>query len=103
YDRLLHTEHPVHLFYKLWTMKESYTKAVGKGLSIPLTSFRVESTLTGNYLLIDTSTNELIQHYTSKHYWPNCDYSIAVCAKNIDLNAFQILPEIIQYETLLEY
>ncbi|EEM05993.1 4'-phosphopantetheinyl transferase family protein [Bacillus pseudomycoides] len=29
-------------FYKLWTLKESYVKAKGKGLQIPLNSFKIE-------------------------------------------------------------
>jgi 4'-phosphopantetheinyl transferase len=43
-SRLEDDDQSLH-FYEVWTAKESYIKAVGKGLSIPLDSF---STVTGN-------------------------------------------------------
>lgn len=32
----------LHTFYKLWTLKESYIKMIGKGMSIPLKSFKLK-------------------------------------------------------------
>lgn len=37
YNSLLETER-LHFFYKSWTLKEAYVKAMGQGLRIPLTS-----------------------------------------------------------------
>ncbi len=41
YNLLIRTpkDDQLSMFYKLWTLKESYIKAVGKGLGIPLNSF----------------------------------------------------------------
>ena len=40
-------EERLKTFYLLWTLKESYTKYVGKGLSIPLNSFEIVNTERG--------------------------------------------------------
>ncbi|MBE7169182.1 MAG: 4'-phosphopantetheinyl transferase superfamily protein [Williamsia sp.] len=44
YEDLMHRDESERLsyFYELWTLKESYVKAIGKGLSEPLPSFSIQ-------------------------------------------------------------
>lgn len=44
---LLTGENQLDYFFHLWTLKESYMKALGKGLSIPLDSFSIARTAEG--------------------------------------------------------
>ncbi len=83
YDSLLKKKpsERVPFFYDLWTLKESYIKAEGKGLSIPLNSFCF------------TFNNEEIQfkqfsgekkNYHFKQYHIDPDYKCAVCSYSDD-------------------
>lgn len=63
-------EEQLDYFYDLWTLKESYIKAIGKGIACDLHSF----TLSENSLQKD---QWYFQRYTSLH-----PYKIALCAQH---------------------
>ncbi len=66
-------------FYELWALKESYIKAVGQGLSLPLDAFciTVEDNHTASVRIIDDPTPPPY-HFAMYDLDPN--YSCAVCA-----------------------
>ncbi len=63
-------------FYYLWTHKESYIKAVGKGMSIALDSFTIRTE--GDTAL----TSEQDQEYYFRNYNFAEGYKLAVCSSN---------------------
>lgn len=75
-------------FFELWTLKESYIKARGMGLAIPLDAFRFE--LAGDEGLTLHMRPELgdsPRHWRLWQLTPRPDYLAAVCAGRADQRA----------------
>lgn len=76
------------MFYKIWTLKESYIKCVGKGLLIPLNSFEISFK---NEKPIINQTNSKFEFKLFTHEIEG--YQIALCVEqsNIDDNNLKVI------------
>ena len=81
---LLPPERQAHRFFDYWTLKESYIKARGMGLSIPLDSFSFEfpseETLR---LIVDASQDDPAERWRFWQLELAGNYLLAVCAERV--------------------
>ncbi len=76
-------------FFELWTLKESFIKQKGKGLSIPLNSFTVSLT-PEQPITLEENGNRLPLFF--KQYQPDNAYKMAVCGRNDSFGDIGIIP-----------
>lgn len=66
-------------FYEIWTLKESYIKCCGEGLSMPLKSFSINM---DGYENIKVVTNTKFNKFSLNLIDIDLDYKMAVCSMN---------------------
>lgn len=69
-------------FYQFWTLKESYVKARGMGLSIPLNEFGFDLEREREIeVRINPELNDSASRWNFWQFRPSADYLVAVCAE----------------------
>lgn len=94
---LLSKPDKIDYFFTLWTLKESYIKFVGKGLSLPLNSFSIRF-LADNEIRIKAE-EQVLEDIFFRQYNIDEKYKMAVCARHKNFPGVVVkktIPELIE-------
>jgi 4'-phosphopantetheinyl transferase len=73
------TNERINLFYELWTLKESYLKATGKGLNCSLQSFNIRAT--EDKVILSSGIDSDAAWYFQRYMF-NEQYKCALCSRH---------------------
>ena len=76
--------------FRIWTMKESFLKATGKGISLPLNAFAVVMDEENNKIRVKHNYNAKFYHM--KEYTDIAGYRVAVCCEESRDVAYSMIP-----------
>jgi 4'-phosphopantetheinyl transferase len=78
-------------FFRIWTLKEAYIKADGRGLAIPLDSFRFRFSA-GNPtdVTLESNAESSPRAWSFFEFQPSPDYRVSIGAMNPELGALQV-------------
>jgi 4'-phosphopantetheinyl transferase len=78
-------------FFRIWTLKEAYIKAEGRGLSIPLDSFSFRfSNENPAQVILESNTEPNPGAWSSFELQPTPDHRVSVGVRNSEQRAFQL-------------
>lgn len=80
---LMLSNDPFEYFFTLWSLKESYIKYIGKGLSHPLNSFSIKM-MSGSEIGIEVD-GAVLKNIYFKQYSIDKGYKMAVCSSHSDM------------------
>jgi 4'-phosphopantetheinyl transferase len=78
-------------FFRIWTLKEAYIKAQGKGLSIPLDSFHFRfSPETPAKVVLDVTAESTPAQWSFFEFRPCLDYRVSIGVRNTGHGGFKV-------------
>lgn len=72
------------LFFRYWVLKESFMKATGKGMALPVNSFCIRM---GEPPVLMRQPEEITESYSYREYYiPHFPYRMAVCSTDTEID-----------------
>lgn len=102
YQDVLASEYSLTAFYDIWTLKESYSKAVGMGLAKPLQGYSMKKHTNESIQITDMQTKRQVTDYKCRQYEVDGNYRLSVCAHHAHADQFRSQPISVTFQEVCE-